>query len=474
MPAPLVGALVGALALAPRACCSGRGGRTIGRAVRMLSDDADYDLAASEFDLLEGRSFRREAVLRYALEYRTEQLRILFFLSSSILAAAAPWIVGDLFPPALELIPSAAADAAEAPGGVLGQYAAAFGGAAFFSALTVQEKGRRGAKLRRFEKEFALGDLSIAQEAAVGGSLSSARVASLRDRRRVVALCGPPPKLEALLQDAAVYRRRLAQSGVVLVAVPVAGDALPPIAAAAEAEGWLWRPGNARAWYGYFCDLLSDRADGRSADGGPAVSVLSSEGAWLATSLKGRSVGSGVGALPWDELLGTKLPPMAPCAADEPSIARTPAESAVLAAQAALYEHVANADWEAVARACAASDDEEVSAIAKVGRLDNWEVVLKDGVTRGIRLASADALVSPDGKVAWSTGIEHPGPEQAKGWRDGTLLCTQRWLNEAEEGASEPCWRLAQHRTIPYAESMDAAACLRCDRRGCVALQRLR
>ena len=52
-----------------------------------------------------------------------------------------------------------------------------------------------------------------------------------------------------------------------------------------------------------------------------------------------------------------------------------------------------------------------------------------------------------------------------------TLLCTQRWRNGAAAGAP-PAWRLAQHRTIPYSFETDAGAALRCDRRGCVGLQR--
>ena len=215
----------------------------------LLQDGPNFDLASEEFDLIEWKTFRRETLLRYAVQYRAEQLRILFFASSAVLAAAAPLIIGDLF------LPAASADATA----LLGQYAAALGGAVLFSSLTVQERARRGTKLRRYEKEFALGDLSVTQEAAVGGSLASARIVALRDRRRVVALRSSPSKLESLLQDAAVYRRRLAQSGVVLVAVPT-GGALPPIAAVAEAEGWLWRPTDDRAWFAYFSDLLSDRA----------------------------------------------------------------------------------------------------------------------------------------------------------------------------------------------------------------------
>lgn len=117
-----------------------------------------------------------------------------------------------------------------------------------------------------------------------------------------------------------------------------------------------------------------------------------------------------------------------------------------------------------------------MSALAKAGRLDGWRTVLVDGATRGIEIASADALVSADGRTAWSTAVEYPVGGA------GTLLCTQRWVNAAtgeqgaaadgSAGAQPPEWRLAQHRTIPWVADQDAAAALRCDRRGCCVLQR--
>ena len=113
---------------------------------------------------------------------------------------------------------------------------------------------------------------------------------------------------------------------------------------------------------------------------------------------------------------------------------------------------------EAQTAAWLASDDMGQSHL-----LDGWEAVLGADATRGMALASADTRVA--GREAWSTGIEFPA-----GGR-GSLLCTQRWVDVAVEGAPA-AWRLAQHRTIPYAEDTDAAACLRCDRRGCCALQR--
>ena len=46
------------------------------------------------------------------------------------------------------------------------------------------------------------------------------QLAELRDKRRVVAVAAPSAALAEFVTAAAVYRRRLAQSGVIMVAVP--------------------------------------------------------------------------------------------------------------------------------------------------------------------------------------------------------------------------------------------------------------
>lgn len=261
-----------------------------------------------------------------------------------------------------------------------------------------------------------------------------------------------------------------AQSAIVLVGVlrapeggGTAGDddaaKAERVMAAAEAEGWLGRPTDVARWRSYFDELLSSERARMSA---------AADGAWLALSLKGRSCGSGLGTPPWDELLGTQLTPIQPLSPAEPAAPSTDAESAVLDAQRHLYAALTSADAAGVVALCMRVDDDEVSSLREGGRLDGWETVLKYDATVGMSVSSQDARVAPSGDEAWSTALEFP----ANGG-GASLLCTQRWvnINGAEEGAA-PDWRLAQHRTIPYADGVDAAACLRCDWRGCVALQR--
>ena len=411
------------------------------------SDTADYDLSQQTYDLLEMRTFRRDAILQYAVSQRSQQLRILFFASSAVVAAGLPWFTAELFP-SLEPFNL---------GGILSSEFAAV----LFGALAAREKSLRGKVLLRLDRELSLASFGIWQPGSAVGGTKRRQMSELRGRRRVVVVSGSPSVLLAELQRASVYKRRLEQSGVSLVFVPTAGsgsDASEAWSAAAqkgEAEGWLWQPTELARWQRYFDELLV----GRRGNQGKV-----DECAWFALTLRGRSCASGVGTLPWDELFGTKLPPLRALQPDDSSVVpRNEDEVQLLAAQSRLYEALSAADSAAVAELFAASDDDEVTKLASAGRLDGWDVVLKYDATVGLVVASQDCcIVDEDAKEGWTTAIEFPASGGGS-----SLLCTQRWVKL--DGGE---WRLAQHRTIPYTENVDAAACLRCDHRGCVALQR--
>ena len=412
----------------------------------MQSDD--YDLAAPTFDLLELRSFRRDATLQYAVSQRSQQLRILFFSSSAVVAAAVPWISQEL-----------GIDRAFGAAGFIGCAAASV----VFGALAAREKSLRGKVLVRLDRELSVGDLSIMQPgSAVGTGRQARALSAFRNKMRLVAVAGAPSTLLDEVRRAAVYKRRLAQSSVALVCVPFdeANDAAAAewskVSRLCEGQGWLWQPVDPPRWRAYYEEIL------RARDG--SVKAAAADGAFFALSLRGRSCASAVGPVPWDELLGTKLPPLSHLSPAEPAAAAASAdEEAVLAAQRRLYDALCTVDAAAVASLCVLVDDPEVTALGPPsGRLDSWETVLKYDATVGLRLSSQDATIGPDGQTAYSTGLEFPA-----GGGGSSLLCTQRWTRDAD-GA----WLLSQHRTIPYTQDTDAAACLRCDHRGCVALQR--
>uniref|UniRef100_A0A7S4EXI5 Uncharacterized protein n=1 Tax=Chrysotila carterae TaxID=13221 RepID=A0A7S4EXI5_CHRCT len=289
---------------------------------------------------------------QYTLINRSEQLRIIFFSLSAVASLASPWLAQELFPS------DGSIDA-------LSSYAAAAGATALFSFLAYREKASRGAKLRRLEREFELADFTVEQPpSALAGRGSTTTLLALRDKRRVVVVYGSAERLEEMTRAAAIYRRRFTQSGVVLVPVPASDVSKPwPSAAAAQAEGWLWKPRDEAAWRDYFTSLLSGRVDSVA---------LGSSGAWLALSLKGRSCGSGLGLPPWDELLGTKLPPLRRLSADEAAVCTSAADAAVLAEQAKLYDALSRNDAEAVQKLFLPEDDEEVARNTQQATWARW------------------------------------------------------------------------------------------------------
>mmetsp|Transcript_3877 Transcript_3877/g.5005 ORF Transcript_3877/g.5005 Transcript_3877/m.5005 type:complete len:506 (+) Transcript_3877:94-1611(+) len=427
------------------------------RNLRRLSmvDDQDF-LSSSEFDFLQGKSFRRDAIMRYDMTQRGQQLRLLFYGFAAVVALFFPYLQKELNPGAGEL------DAGGLVGCVLSSV--------LFGGLAAYERQLRGKVLLRYDRESQLGELSIWQPRAALGGSKKEQIKSLKDKKRVVALYGSPSVLLAAVQRAAIYRRRLKQSGTVLIAVPTPGtDAADEkwqnLAVQGEVEGWLWQPLELNSWREYFQDLLEGPSKNK---GTTPEGIAATEGAFFALSLKGRSCASGTGAIAWDELLGTQLPPLEQPLDTEPAAqARNSEEESLLAAQRALYDALSTADSARVASLFSPVDDEEVTALEVNGRLDEWSTVLKYDATVGLILCSQDATVNAEGQEAFTTGLEFP-----KG-AGGSLLCTQRWVNTnaGVEGAA-PNWQLRQHRTIPYAENVDAAACLRCDHRGCCALQR--
>ena len=359
--------------------------------VELRMQEDEYDLSRTSFDLLEGRSFRRDALLQYGVSQRSQQLRIIFFASSAPVAAGLPFIVKELIPGAadFDLL------------GLAGSAATAL----FFGLLAVNEKNSRGKVLLRLERELASAELSITQPNGGGGS-QPRLIGSLRNKKRIVAVRGSASALLAEVRRARVYRRRLAQSGVALVCVrdEAAGSnddaAYETAARAAEAEGWLWNPSNARQWREYFGELLSGK--------GAAAAAAAADAAWFALSLKGRSCASAVGPIAWDELLGTKLPPLVALSPTEPAAMSSDAEKAVLAAQRELYDALTSVDVARVGALCLPADDPEVSALAEGGRLDGWSTVLKYDATVGLRTSSQDATVDADGLTAYTTALEFP------------------------------------------------------------------
>ena len=151
----------------------------------------EYDLSRPAFDLLELRSFRRETLMRYDQLNRVEQLRIIFFASNAVVALLFPYISRELFfmeTNAFTLVGSGAA-------------------ALLFGALAAREKSVRGSKMRRYERESLLGELSVCQPGNALGGNRQTTLQALRERQRVIAVYGSPSLLSEALASCAIYGR---------------------------------------------------------------------------------------------------------------------------------------------------------------------------------------------------------------------------------------------------------------------------
>jgi len=274
-------------------------------------------------------------------------------------------------------------------------------------------------------------------------------------------------------------------------------------------------------WETFLSGLLADaKATGNkeatSSIGAGVETASASQGGFLALNFKGRSVGSGLGAPRWDELLGAKFPPAEAivqtsntkgASSSTSSATATEDEADLLACQEAFYAALTSGDEVAMdylfapdegavssdsmnADTSSGSNGEapEVSEVlASGGRLDGWSTCLADGA-RPAELVSFDCdatvLTNPASAASVASAEGYTTSIEAVGSRQGaTNLSTQRWVLRNRppalaEGQHSPGavpaaarrWRLALHQTIPYSPNSGAGGLLRCDCRGCVAL----
>lgn len=409
------------------------------RRVVVRGADPAYDAAKAEFlaepqfDPLSARAWRRETLVRYGNANQSEPLRILI---SALLALALAF--------GAPLADSVGAERLEGPA-LYGSY----GVSAASGALFLRERGRRTKKLIRVERECAVSDLGVVLRSSAKAFPGAGKAKSLRELRNeyrvVAALCADEAAFAAFGREAEGLRRRLESARVVFV--PVYGDRVDASAAAS--------PRDPAAWRRTFSDLLTKDAD--AFDEG--FEFERRDAAWFALSFGGRSVGSGVGAPDFVEILGSLFPPRDVILAPDPPLdGGTP----LGAAQKAFYDALRAGDVNAMRALFADVDAAGVSdALAAGARLDPWTSQLKDGA-RPSDLLVGDGDEADFGLTATTTAIEETGPGQ-------TLLATQKWAREDDTGAP---WRLVSHETIPFAPGTTAGAVLKCDARGCVALTR--
>lgn len=385
------------------------------------------------------------------------------------------FVTGGLAVGLLAALPSSIGDclrAGEALAQPLSVLAANFG-ALFLSAVAVQSQVKnRTRKIQQLARELALGDLRVVTTDRLGNE----RYCNLRDlrrNRRVALLYGTREKLLADVSAAHVYRRRLADSSILVVPV-LADSSSETLARISPPSGRTLHPPSFETWLAwptvvsggfnaaeYFEDLLGG-ASSPSAIGAAGI------GAYITLGIDGRVRGSGEGSPFWDVLLSTF--PQQAIIGEEKDTRRPPPPpslddtvGSVMLLHEQFYEALDEGDTEKMAPlwgSPAAISPAMTDYQSRGAALDGWPVVLReDRRPIGMTVSDVDITVDPCRTRATLTCIE----TVAGGT---TLLATQTFMRE-DKGCR---WSFTGHKTIPYGKEIVAKIVLECDARGCMAL----
>lgn len=429
-----------------------------------MSDDnnGNFDMSRPTFDLYSLKNVRGDTLIRYNSLNQSEPLRInlylLLTLSLFSYSAISEAVLGE-------------------PATIPGTIATGAGGL-FLAYRFVRECKRRVKKLNRMEKESNAGALTIRIPTGPFADRPYGDVAfdlaTLRGKRKILAICGNASQLKEALVGFRTLRRRFVQAEALVVAVPTDGSC---------AEDWgvgeseirsakyLAQVGNAAEWVEYFRNLVGGDDDD---DGGKD---MGDELVWFGLTNSGKSFGSGAGIPPRPiEILGQNLLPLEILSeddADETILtsngdeAKSTAALAVLSAQKQFYAALTTGDLPAMNEITSSQNAAEVDEVlTEGGRIDNWTKCLEDGARpAGMVISSSDALVVSENE-AYSTCIEFPEVDGVD--YSATLLAVQKWRRRIDDGG----WELELHQTIPWSSEVRAGGTLRCDCRGCTALTR--
>lgn len=435
-----------------------------------------FDLSKPTFDLFSLRTVRNDALLQYSSLNQSEPLRINLFL---ILAASL-----FSFPTLSEAV---IGEQAQLPSIVISTLGG-FGSVALF----VKECQNRMKQLNRIEKELNSESLQIKLstsnkfDESIFGKQQSFSLKYLKGKKRILAICGSKDQLKDAVLMCRIFRRRLAQAGVIVAIVPTdlnsqsAHDDGPSMKDFKElgiqeseirSGQWLGQVQLNQVWKDYCQGLVDDN------------NILNGERdlIWFGLNYNGRSFASARGESPrLLEILGQNLRPVDYLDEDdenEANLGLSPADLAMVKdisqRQADFYNALTKGNLGAMNEICSLNQAREVTEILDVGgRIDSWESCLADGARPAdMTISSSDVLVVSSTE-AYSTCIEFPvmdtGGFGNSDTSDATLLAVQKWTR-ADDSQD---WALTLHQTIPWSPDTRAGGTLRCDRRGCVALTR--
>ena len=244
-----------------------------------------FDVSKQVFDPLSLRSVRGDALVRYDATNQSEPLRIVLSAVSAMTFLSAPFLVEAI-----------GYDAMTIPATV-----ASVGISAFCGYRFVRECTSRARKLTRIEKELNTESLPIRlptnpfSDNPYSKAVTMKVLRSIQSPPRIIALCGNKSKLTEALSQLAIYRNRLSQASVYVVAIPTDGSKQKDWQALDSSvyKTWLADSYQPQAWLDYFRGLTTDEASNEDFDF-----------RWFGLSSNGKSFGSGDGEIRIVQLMG--------------------------------------------------------------------------------------------------------------------------------------------------------------------------
>ena len=243
-----------------------------------------FDVSKPVFDLLSLRSVRGDAVIRYNSLNQSEPLRINLYAFMALILISAP-----------SLVEATGYDPMNIPT-TIGTVALAAGSGALF----VRECSRRSRQLTRIEKELNTESLPIRLPTNPFSEVPFSKPVPMKALRgistppRIVAICGNKSKLSEALSSFAIYRKRLAQASVYVVAISTDGSSAKDwqVLDSSLYKTWMADSYQPQVWLDYFRALTKDENN------------ESFDFRWFGLNSSGRSFGSGDGVIQIIQLMG--------------------------------------------------------------------------------------------------------------------------------------------------------------------------
>lgn len=411
-----------------------------------------FDISKPVFDPLSLRAVRGDAIVRYDATNQSEPLRIVLFALFGATLLSAPF-----------LVEAVGYDPMNTPATIASVILATGSGALF-----VRECTRRASQLTRIEKELNTESLPIRLPTNPFSEMPFSKAITLKNLRatkkppRIIAICGNQSKLTEALSSLAIYRRRLTQASVLVVAISTDGSTAKDwqVLNNNSYKSWLADSYQPQVWVDYFRALTDEKTDDEF------------DFRWFGLNANGRSFGSGDGEMQIIQLMGQFLRPTDFLDVSDDDRTKTSdsdtttTEKELLETAESFYSALTTGNQDAIESLYSQSTSKEVSEVIDFGgRIDTWKDCLAEGARPSdMQVSGADVTILSDTE-AYTTCIEFPANT---GMDSASLLAIQRFVRADKQ---EP-WKLDLHQTIPWSLETKAQGTLQCDCRGCVALTR--